>query len=340
MLFLFTTLARLDVVSVFGGNVVYSGSMEPAIRRWDMVIWVNKEYAVGDPIVYCLTRSFCLVHRYIGDCPGVNNCLITRGDANPAPDPIPVYRGMVKGVAVLTVPRELWVPVFTLAVGIALFSISRTRLVGLSAALTYATILLFIAIVYGFTQPVLTQTRVELPALYLSKLYFDNSTCSVVAGYVGNLNITSVEARVNELKAEAWFNTTHIYVYPPLEVISEVYEEGGELEVSLTAGLNNVGKLTGEYSVRVTGEPVLARAVNGSLLLYNPNCFPVRVNVSFQYAYRVGDTWRFTDNETFTIGGFGEKLIEPPKGSSFAYADVYYRARGDTVWVKVAVRYG
>jgi signal peptidase I len=47
LLFILTVLARMGVFSFLGAAVVYSGSMEPGINRWDLVVWANKDYSRG-----------------------------------------------------------------------------------------------------------------------------------------------------------------------------------------------------------------------------------------------------------------------------------------------------
>jgi signal peptidase I len=179
LLFILTVLARMGVFSFLGVAVVYSGSMEPSINRWDLVVWANKDYSRGDVVLCCLSRTFCYTHRYIDDCPG-GTCIITKGDANPAPDSVPVSRDMVRGAVIAVVPRELWIPLFLFAVAVPLLSIARTPVIGLSFSLTILTVFFFVFTVYGLTQPPIQPTDIEPPILYLSKSYFDEGSCSFV----------------------------------------------------------------------------------------------------------------------------------------------------------------
>ncbi|MEM4919749.1 MAG: hypothetical protein QXQ35_00250, partial [Candidatus Nezhaarchaeales archaeon] len=61
VLFLLTLLSRLGFPAPLGGVVVYSESMEPSIRRWDLALFVGVEPSVGDVVVYSLTPSFYVV---------------------------------------------------------------------------------------------------------------------------------------------------------------------------------------------------------------------------------------------------------------------------------------
>jgi signal peptidase I len=339
LLFILTVLARMGVFSFLGAAVVYSGSMEPSINRWDLVVWTNKDYSRGDVVLCCLTRTFCYTHRYIDDCPG-GTCIITKGDANPAPDPVPVSRDMVRGAVIAVVPRELWIPLFLFAVAVPLLSIARTPVIGLGFSLTILTVFFFVFTVYGLTQPPIQPTDIEPPILYLSRSYFDEGSCSFVISYTGNLGLTEAYGFVNNVSSTTLFNATHIIVHPPGELLADIYRGSGDAVIAVNATLNNIGRLSGSYVIKVFGEEPQIRPVNGSLVIYNPNCFPLSLNVSFQYAYRAGEAWRFTDNTTFTLMGRGEAVLSPPEGSAYAYADVYYYAHGAQRHQKVLLRYG
>lgn len=340
VLFLFTTLARLNIVSVFGGAIVYSGSMEPSIRRWDMVVWVRRDFGLEDVVVYCLNPSFCVVHRYVEPCPNGNaDCLITKGDANPAPDP-PISAKMVKGVALLRIPREVWLPIFGLAVAIAVASIARARVIGVSSAITYATLLIFIVFVYGFTQPTPTVANLKPPELYLSDAYLDRNTCRIVIKYVGTIAITGAEGYINGVKVPVEYNATYVILHPPPELLGELYKTYRYANVSVYASLNNMGRLTGVYRVILSGSPLEIKAVNGSLSIYNPNCFPMNVSIAFQYSYTVGDPWRYTTPISIALRGFESKAVEPPPEAGYVYADIVYIDRGVEVWRRIVVRYG
>jgi len=101
-----------------------------------------------------------------------------------------------------------------------------------------------------------------------------------------------------------------------------------------------VGGLSGSYTVKIFGGAPEARAVNGSLAIYNPNCFPVNLSIVFSYAYRPGESWKTAEPITVTVGGFETKTVEPPEGSLYAFANIRYRVWGEERWVRVVVRYG
>ncbi|MEM4601860.1 MAG: signal peptidase I [Desulfurococcaceae archaeon] len=337
-LFLFTLLSRLGVYSAFGGAVVCSGSMEPIIRRWDIAIYVRSPPSAGDVVVYCLISSSCIVHRYVADCPHGVNCIITKGDANPAPDPFPVSLNWIKGVVVCIIPREIWLPIFLYAVVASLINVAKVKLVGFASAMVYATILVLILVVYGLTQPVVSSTRVELPVLHLSKLELNSETCTLLVSYVGSLQLTGAKVYIDEVELPALLSESSVLAKVPREVAQRLNNESS-LNVSVYATLNHVGRLEGNYAVRAYPRHLEVKAVNGSLQFYNPNCFPVFVNVSLKYAYGVGDAWKNASIQE-VVSEHGFATVEPPEGSKFVYADVSYRLGGEEKWSQITVRYG
>jgi len=85
--------------------VVISGSMEPSINIGDLVFTVplkNHYYPrVGDVVAYAFAGKIVL-HRVIGY--GSGGTVITKGDANNAPDPKPVKLKNILGVMRLRIP--------------------------------------------------------------------------------------------------------------------------------------------------------------------------------------------------------------------------------------------
>lgn len=300
-------------------------------------MFVRTEPSKGDIIIYSLTPSFYIVHRYIGDYPNENKYIITKGDANPTIDPFLVSRSMVKGVVFFVLQREIWIPLFAFSVAIALFKTFMIRIVGVSSVMTYLTIIIFILVVYGFTQPMPKITKVELPLVYLSRAELNSETRTLVIGYVGALQLSDAEVYVDEVRISASFNATHIIAIIPKELAWRIGEKGWT-NVQVVASLNHIGKLTGNYTVKVYPKPLSIGAVNGSLLIGNINGFPVSVNITFKYAYYAGDAWKYYSIKVIVDGG-KTILVNPPENSRYVYADVIYVLAGDKKWVQIPVRY-
>ena len=105
----------------YGGAVVLSGSMEPAIMVDELIIVKAEDsYEVGDVVVY-QSGSMMVVHR-IMDMDGER--VITRGDANNMDDS-PVELAQIKGKVIYHIPkvggvvRILKTPVATLILIVA-----------------------------------------------------------------------------------------------------------------------------------------------------------------------------------------------------------------------------
>ena len=85
----------------YGGAVVLSGSMEPAIMTDELIIVKAEDsYAVGDIVVY-QSGSMMVVHRIVDI---QDQTVTTRGDANNTND-APIALSRVKGRVIAHVPQ-------------------------------------------------------------------------------------------------------------------------------------------------------------------------------------------------------------------------------------------
>lgn len=309
--------------------------MEPSLRQGDLVFYFNKEPSIGDIVVWCSTPNYCIVHRFLRVWEYNDDYIVTKGDANPFEDnPIPMKA--VRGVVLFTAPRELWIPILLLALLVAFNDLARARFIGYSYVVALATALLYLIAVYAIVPPPPVQQAIELPRLHLSSVSFDSSTCSVVVKYVGQLYLMNAAVRVNEVSVEAYFNETYVVAKPPIQLISHAVEEGEHLRISVFAELNNAGVLRGEYEARVSWHKPGIRVENSTLVIENPNCYPIAFNITFLYAHRPGESWRAL-NQTVVVGGFEKLLIQPPS-AAYIYVDVYYIAWGSEHWLRLLVK--
>jgi len=86
--------------------VVSSWSMEPTLHVGDLIVVANwGDVKVGDIIVYVDGRGSLIVHRVVAIRHSAAGILyVTKGDANPLPDAVPVPPSRVKGKVILVVP--------------------------------------------------------------------------------------------------------------------------------------------------------------------------------------------------------------------------------------------
>jgi signal peptidase len=96
-------------------TVINSGSMRPAIDTGDIVLLTDvqiDEIQEGDIIQY-YAHNFSTVHRVYEIRQlnqGIPLVIITKGDANNAPDVEPVSPEQVTGKAIFTIPKLGWIP--------------------------------------------------------------------------------------------------------------------------------------------------------------------------------------------------------------------------------------
>ncbi len=77
--------------------------MVPSLYPGDLVITKPAEnYHVGDIVAYIAPGGYVIIHRIVGR---VNStCYITKGDANPVPDPWIVCKNNIVGKVILRIP--------------------------------------------------------------------------------------------------------------------------------------------------------------------------------------------------------------------------------------------
>lgn len=314
---------------------MFSGSMEPVLRRGDLVLYCNTDFSVGDVVIYCRTPSHCVVHRVVGFGEEKRNVVITKGDANQVPDP-PIDRSAVRGRLVAVVPREVWVPLVALLTSLSIYNMIRSGAVGYSYTTTISVALAYVMAVYALVPMPLSPEGVRFPVLRLSGVYFESADCSLRVRYHGELRVTGALVYVNGTPADVvGLESKEIRVRPRKDLLGKAFESGKHLTVSVVARLNEVGTLVGNYTVPIGGVDPEVRSEGGLLLIRNPNCFPVSVVVSIRCGS--GDSWSWID-VTYVVRGFSSIAIEPPEGCRYAYSYVRWLNQGDVRWVGVPLR--
>lgn len=342
MVLVFTALSRFGCLNLMGVSVIFSDSMEPSLRRGDLIVYANMNYTVGDVVVYCVTPSHCVVHRVVGfmflDTVSGNRVkVVTKGDSANAIDS-PVDAESVRGKAVLVVPRELWIPVMIALLAYSLHSVAKTPVAGFSYIVLFIAGLASIAAVYAVAPRPIAPDAVKPPALNLAGVYFDQATGTVSVRYTGELFLTSVEVAVNSTSVDITFFGAREFAFKPSpDLLREAFERGKPLVIHVNATLNHVGRLSGEYALLIGGLNPDVSSVNGTIVLKNPNCFPLTVNVSIKYLGGYGWMWR---NQTYIVEGSSYLVVEPPEAAETAYAYIYWFNQGSLRWVGIPVKRG
>jgi signal peptidase I len=266
--------------------------MYPVIKKGDMIIYANLPIRKGDIILYCKNPSFCVSHRVIDV---KNNVVITKGDNNPSPDP-PVPLKEVKGKVVGIIPVYIWIPL--LAVVLAPDFVSYIKKREHYVVVTSITAVVFILLFFFIPSTYSTPPRVEYPVVYLSRAVFDSNTCNIILSFTGGLHTNIVSGRYyingEQVRSITIFNDT-VILTPPLSIISRGFEEKGYIIVNGITTFESGTVVNGTYKVLITGKPIDVKLVNETLIISNPNCFPINVTI-----YMKGN---ITTHKTMTIDG-------------------------------------
>lgn len=334
-----TVLSRLGYLNLAGVAVVASNSMEPSIRRFDLVLYANTNYTVGDVVVYCLTPSYCYVHRVVGfieldTVNGAEVMVVTKGD-NAYEADSPVKPALVKGRVILVVPWELWIPMLIVLIACSLIEMSKLPVIGLSHALVFIVGLASVIAVYALVPQSVNLAQPDIYVVSLAGLYMDHDSCTVSIRYNSELSLSDARSWVNGKPADVVsLGDREITLKPDPLLLSESFERGTPLHIAVQAFFNHAVRLMGEYSMLVGGRNPEIAPFNGALLVRNANCFPIRVKVSVLY---FDDDWRWL-NTTYTVSGFSYLVVEPPETSRYAYAYIYWFNQGEERWLGLILK--
>lgn len=337
-----TTLSRLGVLNVFGLSIILTNSMEPQLRPGDIVVYLNLNYREGDIVTYCVTPTHCIVHRVIritkiDTVNGETTLVITKGDNVDSPDN-PIEPRNIRGRVVLFIPREIWIPIIATMIVLVLYRAVKTPVIGYSYVTVFTTCLITLVAVYATASTPLETNRIKLPVINLSSIYFDNNSCYVRILYTGELSVTNATAEINQTIVETiLLNGKEVDLKPPLELLRKAFETGKPLHVAVNASLNHIGVLKGEYEALIGGLDPEIRVENGVLLISNPNCFTIHLDVSIKYLD--GGRWAWL-NATYIIEGFSTIRIAVPKDSTYSYATLKWFNQGVERWVGLTLRSG
>jgi signal peptidase I len=322
----------------FGIFTVASGSMLPTIRVLDMVVVFGRDIHVGDIVAWAANPTYCVIHRVVNV---TDRYVITKGDANPVPDP-PMPLEAVKGRVVIIIPRELWISV--LAVSLIYFAYTSRRIIHLSRnAMIYMPILVYVLIVSFSIFTFAAQTSIPLilkqPIMHLSRYgVIDlNGTCTLTIKYYCEgltlLNVSSVELYGTPIRRYG-YNANTLLIEIPWDYALFAASTGARLNVTVKAYLTREGFLVGSYSVPITLQKPVFKVENGSLIIYNPNIFPLKFNITWIYA-NFGEPWKYNSTTAIIVRGVGR--FDPPK-AQYIYVDVRYMWLGATFYERLRVK--
>lgn len=290
---------------------IVSPSMEPAIRVGDVVlVQRGVPYGVGDVVMWCSSPFYCVVHRVVEV--GVNY-VITKGDANPVPD-LPVRSSSVVGKVVAIIPREAIIAAVAVILGVQLWRKRRSILrpadpvsfmvYGLIGflALSIVTLLFFPAPsvfeVREFKEPSVSMlsTTYDNGSVVLRYRVVDTALIEILSCGVGAPGVPQTACSGDVIGPDA------AVVEVPPEVLAELNEKGvSKFWVGVVASLAKNGTLKGNYTAVFSASRLAIRVTNDSLVIRNPNPFPIPYNLTIMFTNDV--RW-----ETNTTSGYLEGL--------------------------------
>jgi len=277
--------------------LITGSSMLPAYRTGDIVLGVATciaEYSVGDVVVWYATYTHGVIHRVINASDGY---VVTKGDNNPLPDP-PVPRSWVRYVAVLRIPREVWIPVVLGLAGLYLYR--RRRYIAeylrreedwdLRAATAVVTAFVLLDVAVVFVVPVYWfsyRVVLQVPNVELRRFTVENFSTAVVelsVSYAEMLGVESCSVIVGSSLYPCeyvWASGSRVVAGIPRSVFYEAYGYSNSTIATIGVALNvtfDKGWLLGVYNYTFNWRPLSVEVVNGSLVVYNPN--PVSLNLT------------------------------------------------------------
>ncbi len=322
-------------------SIVATGSMAPSLQPLDMVVAVRKGYGQGDIVIWCSAPMYCVIHRVVD---ANSSVVITRGDANPVPDP-PISPGLVRGVVVLVIPRLLWISLVLaplIAYGVVL---AYRRRFGIKiflggTALAYSIMILYtsfsaILMLTSPINPVLFDNLV-IPSAELIGIDYNYSSGSIYASY----SLRDMEI-INITSCTMVLSNTTISCYPKLLVSLVEIEVPGEmlrqmnlggintLRVKLGMSLSKGASLeTYFYTVYINPRPPVINVSGGIARIYNPNHFCLDTNITILWANAIGP-WN-TTNLSKCIDPLDRVELDL-RGYRYSYIRIEYILSGKTM---------
>ncbi len=297
LLFVVLTAGRL-VGSPLVLVLVSGPSMEPTLRPLDLTVCVrvrDGDVGVGDIVVWYASPIVGTIHRVVevrGDF------IVTKGDANPRPDP-PVPISWVKYRVIGVIPREAWIP---LALGgLALYSWRRRLwrvLVEPLREFDAATLVLASFLLLAVLLEVLVEVplfyrppEVAVPHIELTRVTHNIREGTVYFVYsLEGASVTGVEGctctpspRGPPLacRADVIGNTT-VRVEVPAALYTMLYRLSNTSTSTFTVNLAvrlDKGIVKGHYDISFRWRRLLIALENATLEIYNPNPIPFNATI-------------------------------------------------------------
>ena len=322
-------------------SLIASGSMAPSIYPLDIVVFEKKNYSINDIVLWCTSTLFCVAHRVIN----ISEKIIeTKGDANPVPDP-PVSKNLVRGVAILVIPRIVWIPPVTILVAMYLYRIVKDLIKTqklLAISLGIITFFSLFSLAYVFLVPInpVLLLKFTLPSMELKSVVLENNKVAMIFT-LKDLNISSVDSCLfyyGDFRGvcKAYVNNDSVYAEIPIEIFREMNLLGiNRFDISIIASLNRGAKFySWNYSVYLLIKQLEISVREGVVRIYNPNNFCVDTNITKIYAEEPGP---WSEDKINTCIYPNESLEIDLRNHRYAYVKIEYILGGRVVLVQKEV---
>jgi len=321
--------------------LVASGSMAPALQPLDIVVAAREGYGVGDIVIWCSAPMYCVIHRVVEVG---SDMVITRGDANPAPDP-PISRSLVRGVVVLVIPRFVWISLVILPLMIYMALEIRRKRLGISraprgpvAAYTIVVLYSVSAALLAVSSPInpILFTGLSIPSVELVETGFDPERGSIYIRYnLSDLEIRSIYSCTLSVGDTSIDCSPHIIgdsleIPIPSEVLRLANLEGiNYIKVRLGINLSkSASLLTHQYPVYISPARPLINISSGIVTIYNPNPFCLDTNITIMWADTIGPWNTSSSSKCIAPRGAAELDLRVYR---YAYIRIEYIINGKTL---------
>jgi len=137
----------------FYPTVILSGSMRPTMDIGDIAIVIQtpiEKIKLGDVIQYWQEREMVIHRVYDTYEMGSTRFIITKGDANTAPDVDPIFPAQIRGRLIFIVPKLGWISIYVKTTIAGIWSFFSANIILVYATLTIAAFMASVYMIHAY----------------------------------------------------------------------------------------------------------------------------------------------------------------------------------------------
>ena len=269
--------------------------MEPSIRPLDIVLVERtKNVSIGDIVLWCTSPTYCVLHRVVNI---TSRGVITKGDNNPLPDTGPIPLSRVVGKAVAVVPREATLSILGVFIGYFLYYVLRSLI---RRGISIAVLMLVFYLLFSFGLVAIAPTAlssatgaIAKPRLAVSKIavtgdgkivvVFSSKDMEPIAVHECRVAVVSIVNGSRNVVARSNCNATiegkRVLISVDKHLFAIAAMDGLRVAFRIVVSFRPEGILRGGGYAPYPIQRLCIRTGNGSLVVINPNFYPVWVVV-------------------------------------------------------------